>query len=167
MIFVSETDKPKSLELESKTVQKWRKAELIELNKQKEMEGAKERLMVELSMLTPDNAASDSDSSEEGVEREMKKARSQQQELDKHEQDHFNSQPHTSFSGQYGPGQTTSRALHALSVDLHSKLAKIVQKYLLRSEHEFKKAEARHNAKTDVGKDKQMTDMAIRKFDWN
>ncbi|KAK2950770.1 hypothetical protein BLNAU_14299 [Blattamonas nauphoetae] len=57
------SDKPKSLEQESKAVRKWRE-------KQKEMEEAKERLRVELSMLTPDNAASDSHSWKERVERD-------------------------------------------------------------------------------------------------
>ncbi|KAK2945365.1 hypothetical protein BLNAU_19694 [Blattamonas nauphoetae] len=105
----------------------------------------------ELSVLTPDNAPSDSDSSEERVEREMKKARSQKQELDKQKQHYFNSQPHTSFSEQFGPGQTTSCVPHALSVDIHSSIAAIVQKYLLRSEHGFEEAEARHKAKVDIG----------------
>ncbi|KAK2961429.1 hypothetical protein BLNAU_3550 [Blattamonas nauphoetae] len=62
-----------------------------------------------------------------------------------------NKQKVTEEARSFGPGQTTSRALHALSVDLHSKIAKIVRKYLLRSERGFEEAEARHKPKIDIG----------------
>ncbi|KAK2956625.1 putative FHA domain containing protein [Blattamonas nauphoetae] len=141
-----------------------REAEIVEMHRQKAMEEAKERMRVELSMLTPDVEQSDSDSSEERVEREMKKTKSRQRELDTSEQRRFNSQPRQSFSGQFGPGQTTSRALHALSVDLHSKISKIIRKCLLRSEHGFEEADAKHKSKMDVGEEKQMAEMATRRL---
>ncbi|KAK2964293.1 hypothetical protein BLNAU_824 [Blattamonas nauphoetae] len=62
------------------------------------------------------------------------------------------------------PSIGTLHIITALSVNLHSTIAKIVQRCLLRSEHGFEKAEARHKAKMDIGEEKQMTDMATSRL---